>query len=89
MSKILELPDSVYAALKRAAEASGTTPEGWIAAHLPAEPKILANPEAKTLADLFAGRIGRIQGGGKESYSENSREKFVEYLEEKKRKGHL
>jgi uncharacterized protein (DUF433 family) len=36
MSRTLELPDATYAALERAAQASGTTPAGWIAAHLPA-----------------------------------------------------
>jgi hypothetical protein len=35
MSQHLELPDAVYAALQRAAQESGTTPAGWIAARLP------------------------------------------------------
>lgn len=35
MSQKLSLPDSVYQALQQAARADGTTPEVWIAAHLP------------------------------------------------------
>lgn len=35
MGKQIELPDAVYAALAEVAHASGTTPEDWIAAHLP------------------------------------------------------
>ncbi|HMF14736.1 MAG TPA: hypothetical protein VKE94_20615 [Gemmataceae bacterium] len=38
MSKPLDLPDAVYAALQQAAEANGTTPADWIAAHLAAIP---------------------------------------------------
>jgi len=34
MSQRLNLPDSVYKALQQAAEATGTTPADWIAAHL-------------------------------------------------------
>ena len=34
-SKSLELPESVYTDLVRAASASGTTPAGWIQEHLP------------------------------------------------------
>ena len=32
---VLELPPSVYSALLKAAQDTGTTPVGWIAAHLP------------------------------------------------------
>jgi hypothetical protein len=35
MSHKLHLPDSVFEALQQAARANGTTPAGWIAAHLP------------------------------------------------------
>jgi hypothetical protein len=34
MSQRLNLPDGVYKALQQAAEAVGTTPADWIAAHL-------------------------------------------------------
>ena len=45
--------------------------------------------EAKSLADLFAGRIGRIGSGGKEALSRNAGQKFTDYLEEKRREGTL
>jgi hypothetical protein len=35
MSQNLYLPDAVYKALQQAAEANGTSPADWIAAHLP------------------------------------------------------
>ncbi len=35
MNRSLELPESIYTDLVRAAEASGTTPAGWIQEHLP------------------------------------------------------
>ena len=36
MSRTIELPDSVYAALEKAAQANGTTAADWIAAQIPA-----------------------------------------------------
>jgi hypothetical protein len=36
MSRTIELPDAVYTALEKAAQASGTTPADWIAAQIPA-----------------------------------------------------
>jgi len=37
MSRTLELPDEVYAALQADARSSATTPAGWIASRLPAQ----------------------------------------------------
>ena len=37
MSRTLELPDEVYAALQAAARSSATTPAGWITSRLPAQ----------------------------------------------------
>jgi hypothetical protein len=36
MSRTIELPDAVYAAIEKAAQANGTTAADWIAAHIPA-----------------------------------------------------
>jgi len=36
MSQAVDLPEKVWSALQQAAKASGVTPAGWIAAHLPA-----------------------------------------------------
>lgn len=92
MSQSLDLPDPVFDALQEAASASGTTPVGWIVAHLP-EPETKVEPgpmkEAKTLADLFEGHIGGVRSGGKERLSENTGEKFTEYLLQKRREGRL
>lgn len=87
MSKTLELPEPVFTALEEAAAASGTTPAGWVEAHLPAVEE--ASVGAKTLGDLFKGRVGRIRSGGREALSEKGREFFEEHLERKRREGHL
>jgi len=83
MSHILELPDELYTALQAAADTSGTTPLGWIAAHL----EHAEGP--KTLADLFVGRVGRIQSGGMERLSEECGTKFTDYVDAKRRGGCL
>ena len=91
MSHLLEIPDALYAALKEAAEARGLSPLGWIASHLPHSPQTTPGEDSeqegspKTLADLFAGRVGRIQSGGKERLSEDCGAAFTDYLEEKKK----
>ena len=89
MSQNLELPDPIFDALQQAASASGTTPIGWIAAHLPVPDPPLAPNGAKSLADLLAGRVGLIHSGGKEALSENCGERFTDYLEQKRREGRL
>jgi hypothetical protein len=47
----IELPESVYTELIRAAQASGTTPAGWIADHLP---KYVRNGKDVSDAELAA-----------------------------------
>jgi hypothetical protein len=89
MSRSLELPDPIFDALQLAASASGTTPVGWIAAHLPNPRKHPAADGAKSLADLLAGYIGQVHSGGKETLSENCGERFTDYLEQKRREGRL
>lgn len=94
MSRMLEIPDALYTALQEAAAASGLSPQAWIAAHLPT-PQTSPNEgldqehDPKTLADLFAGRVGRIRSGGKERLSEECGAAFTDYLEEKRKAGHL
>ena len=88
MAHNLELPDPIFDALQKAAAASGTSPVGWIAAHLPPTSKPEVENRAKSLADLFAGRIGRFQSG-KGAFSENCGERFTDYLEQKRREGRL
>jgi hypothetical protein len=94
MNQTLEMPDTLYTALKEAAEASGLAPVAWIAARL-AHPHDVAETQAaqpqsqKTLADLFVGRVGRIHSGGKNHLAEECGEAFTDYLEEKRKAGHL
>ena len=88
MSQNLELPDPIFDALQQAAVASGTTPVGWIAAHLPPASK-RAPENAKSLADLLAGYIGQFHSGSKEALSQNCGERFTDYLVQKRREGRL
>jgi hypothetical protein len=88
MSQALELPDTLYDALEKAAAASGTTPQGWIAARLPLPPPANGD-EAKSLGERLAPHVGRIHSGGKDHLSENCGEKFADYLEQKRREGRL
>jgi hypothetical protein len=94
----IEFSEQDYAAIKRAAAAEGMPLDAWIVAHLPldaaaSEPAEAAPcPEAKpakTMADLFAGRLGRFNSGNGQPSSNNIGEHFADYLEEKHRMGRL
>ena len=87
MSRNLELPDPVFDALQQAAAAGGTTPAGWIAAHLPERPA--TDSGAKSLAELFAGHLNGISSGSAEPLSENCGQRFTDHLEQKRREGRL
>ena len=93
MSKILELPDPVYDALEDAASASGLSPAGWIAANLPDRaddglPERVATTP-RSMADLFAGRIGRFASGNPSCLSEASGDLFAEEMARKRADGTL
>jgi hypothetical protein len=89
VSQMLELPDPLYDALQQAAEATGTTPQGWIAARLEVVDVKKSPANAKTLADLLEGRIGRIASSGEGRLSEDCGGKFAEHLQHKREKGTL
>lgn len=98
MSKPIEFSDSDYARIQHSADADGMSLDAWIVSHLPlgnaaGEPeKALLGPDgkpAKTMYDLFAGRIGCVSSGGDGRLSENHSEVFGEILEEKRRAGRL
>ena len=94
MSHTLELPDELYAALLEVADSSGLTPIDWIAVHL-REARVRKHTESeqkshpRTLADLFAGQVGRIWSGGRDRLSEECGTKLTDYLEAKRQSGHL
>lgn len=93
MSRALEIPDELYDDLEEVATVQGTTPAGWIAAHLQRDREASVpdqeDSSQKTLAQRFAGRIGCFRSGGKENLSEDTGEAFTDYLEGKRRAGHL
>ena len=92
MSKILEIPDDLYEALRESADAQGVSPVDWIAARLGRDADVLTSGEGRTagsLAERFAGRVGRIRSGGTERLSEADGEAFVDYLESKRQAGRL
>ncbi len=89
MSRNLELPDPVFDALQQAAAAGGTTPAGWIAAHLPKRTAPVTESGANSLADLFAGHLNGMSSGSAEPLSENCGERFTDHLEQKRREDRL
>ena len=89
MSRIIELPEPVYEALRDAAEASGVSPAAWIAARVGAPTEHGTERMARTLAELFVGRVGQIASGGREPLSEGAGQAFADHLEAKRRAGHL
>jgi len=89
MSQYLELPEPIFRALHDAARQDGTTPVGWIATRLPQADSVDDQiAEGKTMADLLAGRTGTVASGGKNLAAKGS-DALGDYLEEKRRKGHL
>lgn len=69
------------------------TPVEWLSARLPpvadaVEPE-RPGERPRTLADLFAGRVGLFASKTEEPLSENTGERFADYLEEKRRDGRL
>lgn len=94
MTRTIELPESVYTALRETAAASGLTPAAWIAARVgapvtPASADATAERPAGTLAERFAGRVGQVASGGRESLSQDTGQAFTDHLEAKRRAGGL
>ena len=90
--RMIEVSEDVYRELEEEALAIGTTPAEWIAARLPdrspaPEPAGDAQPP-RTLADEFAGRVGRLSSG-RSDLSERVSELFAEGMVEKRRAGRL
>jgi hypothetical protein len=68
MSQAIDLPEKVWSALQQAARASGVTPAGWIAAHLPAptqrapvEEEGANDLEPPTYTSVPLERVGAVQ----------------------------
>lgn len=94
MSRTIEFPEPLYTALEEAAAKSGISLLDWIAARLPKADltKTMDAPavdKPQTLADLFAGRVGRIHSGSSEPLSEGCGEELAGHLEAKRNLGHL
>jgi hypothetical protein len=87
----VHLPACTFAALEEAASASGTTPEGWIAANLPPASTVESGSEAlpsTTLAERFAALVGGFRSG-RGDLSERHSELFADGMVEKRRTGTL
>ena len=90
MSKILEIPDSVYEALADVAAANGQSPADWIASKVPMKPIVAPRDGSpRTLADRLAGRIGKFKSSGDGEGSRNCRNIYIDGLVEKRDKGHI
>jgi hypothetical protein len=89
MNKVLELPSALYDALQAAAEASGTTPQEWIAVHLGKVPNGEQLESPRILAELFKGKTGLYNTGSQDALSEKCGERFADYVNEKRHEGRL
>jgi len=90
MSRTLELPDELYERLEKAAADSQTTPVDWLERHVPKANGTPPQLEAKkTLRERLHGIIGSVASQGDQRLSENTGEKFADYLEQKRREGRL
>jgi hypothetical protein len=91
MSQEFQLPDELYSELRQAAETEGTTPVEWVAARLAERKARSAEDPVQlgSLADLFVGKIGLFDSRDAAASSEKGASAFTQYLEDKRRAGHL
>jgi hypothetical protein len=93
MTRLIELSEEDYARLEQAAAQQGVTPAEWVVRRIPqscAESKLGPDGQpAKTMADLFRGRVGVVASGGRARLSEDTGEKFADMLLEDHRVGRL
>ena len=60
MHRTLKLSKAVYVALEKAAQASGTTPEGWIVSRLADHGNGMSTPSDEQIAQANAGLEGFV-----------------------------
>jgi hypothetical protein len=87
MSRTLEISDELYERIENAASVTGTTPTDWLDRHVPktnGKPAPVA--EGKTLRERLEGLIGNFASGDGQ-LSQNTGEKFTDYVEQKRREG--
>lgn len=95
----IEFSEQDFAAIERAAAAEGIPVDEWVVTHLPLNGSRADAPDAspscgeakpvRTMADLFAGRLGGFNSGSGRPSSNDIGDSFAEYLEEKHRAGRL
>ncbi len=95
MSQIVEISDDAYAILKEEAKASGVTPAEWLERALrerngnhQGKPEQAAG-KGETMYDRLKDKIGKFRFGDSSCLSENTGAKFADYLEQKRKEGHL
>jgi hypothetical protein len=90
MSRIIELPDDVYARIEEAASVSGNSVAEVIASRFPAAPQpVSGNEQPRSMADLLADKLGSVASGGLDAIAARPGDVFSDYLIEKKRNGRL
>lgn len=86
MSKTLEISDDTYDRIAARAAQEGISPTEYVEKKLgEAE---AAEPHRKTLYDRFEGRLGRFEGKRTDA-SVDTGKQFTDYVEQKRREGHL
>ncbi len=96
MTVILELLPEMETRLRRRAKRAGQDLPSFLLAvadreaqEETEEEEVAEDEQEGSAYDLFAGRIGRINGLSEANWSENCGEKFTEGMVEKRRQGHL
>ncbi|HEX2077434.1 MAG TPA: hypothetical protein VHG08_06980 [Longimicrobium sp.] len=96
--RAIEFSEGDYTAIQDAAAREGIPMNVWVMANLPLNrsecdsteaPPASGGKPARTMADLFAGRVGLAASGGDGRLSENTGEKFTDILVKKRRQGRL
>lgn len=90
-SRMLEVPEPIYAAIAEEAGARGLTPLTWIIGQLSARPPAPApnGVKPKTMAERLAGRVGLLSGSKGLPGSDGVAQSFAAHLEAKQREGRL
>jgi hypothetical protein len=84
----LDLPPETEERLRKRAELVGQDPATYVQALVDRDLSG-EQPSPQSLAELLAGRVGVVHSGGGERLSEDTGGKFTDYLEQKRREGHL
>jgi hypothetical protein len=89
MSRMLELPDEVYADLEKAARVELKSPAAFVADVVKATIEKVTTDGPRTLYDQVKDLIGSFESGSLDQLAKKSDDPYFQGLLKKKREGHL